>query len=93
MLRRVGDTTIIILLVIDIMVQVVIRSPIYIITGKHQPDARETISAWVGGMASNGWFIGVLLSNVIDSVLGKGHCAEAYKRDILIDQIDERTGA
>ena len=64
-------------LVIDELGQVFLRSPIYVITGRNLPSAHETISAWVGRSAAAGQGWATEAQKLIDSIFGAGHCARA----------------
>ena len=65
------------LLVLDEMLQVFIRSPIYVVTGHNMPAAHETISAWVGSSAAVGQPWAIEAARLLDSIFGPGHCARA----------------
>jgi hypothetical protein len=64
-------------LVIDELGQVFLRSPIYVITGRNLPSAHETISAWVGASAAAGQGWAIEAARLLDSIFGPGHCARA----------------
>lgn len=90
MINRIKISLLAILLVLDMLIQVIIKVPIYIITGKLKPDPRESISAWIGNSALRGHLVARVLEKVIDGVLGKGHCASAAGLDTMLDKYDDR---
>lgn len=63
--------------IIDIEGQLLIRTVLYVFTGRNKPARRETISAWCAAEANAGSKIGVFFVNIIDFIFGKGHCAAA----------------
>lgn len=74
-------------LAIDEFGCVLMRIPIYLITGKNCPDAHESISSWTGDEAAAGnWFavhVAVPFINFGAWCLGggKNHCARAAKNE------------
>ena len=75
--RRIGAFALQLVLVLDELVQVFIRGPIYLLTGHNLPSAHETISAWIGVSAALGKPWAVEAARLIDSIFGPGHCARA----------------
>jgi hypothetical protein len=75
-------------IVLDELVQLFIRSPIYIITGYNLPSAHETISAWVGGSAKSGYRWALVAQDLIDDIFGKGHCASCAAFESSVDTPD-----
>lgn len=64
-------------LILDELGQVLIRSPIYIATGYNLPTAHVTISAWVGESAAAGQPWAIDAQRLLDGIFGTGHCASA----------------
>lgn len=75
---RLRVCAIVLLLVVDIFVQAALKIPVYLVTGRARPSARETISATAGQMAARGSPFGRWLAEQIDDVFGAGHCNAAY---------------
>jgi len=73
------------ILVIDELGQVFIRSPIYIVTGYNIPSAHETISAWVGSSAFKGYAWAIEAAKLLDAIFGKGHCERARLFDLSVE--------
>ena len=82
--RRIGACALQLLLVLDELVQVFIRGPIYVLTGHNLPSAHETISAWVGASAALGKPWATEATRLIDSIFGPGHCARAFAREVSL---------
>ena len=85
MIRRSGTSLLAILIAFDELVQALLRTPIYVLTGRSQPHPRETISAWVGMMAAKRWPVGLAAQAVIDELFGEGHCARAAGHEAAWD--------
>jgi hypothetical protein len=77
MIKRLLASLLTILIAFDQLVQAIIRTPLYVITGNNAPSPRETISAWFGCMAASGWWIGRAGQMLINSVFGPTHCQDA----------------
>lgn len=73
------------IITIDELGQVFIRSPIYILTGYNAPGAHETISAWVGTSAAAGQKWAIEAQSLLDSIFGAGHCANAAAFEKSVD--------
>jgi hypothetical protein len=72
-------------LVIDELGQVFLRSPIYILTGHNLPSAHETISAWVGASAAAGQRWAIEAAKLLDSIFGVNHCLRAARHESTIE--------
>ena len=84
LLRRLFAWLVALIVWLDEGLSIVVRGPIYLMTGYNMPSAHETISAWVGECARLGQPWAIDAARVLDAVLGKKHCANAdlFERSI-----------
>ncbi len=85
LLNRLAAVALQCLIALDELVQVAIRSPIYLVTGHNLPSAHETISAWVGMSAALGKGWAIEAQKLIDAIFGQGHCARAANHEASVD--------
>lgn len=78
MLKRLGFTLLRLLVVIDILLQVLVKLPVYVITGRYKPSAYMTISATVGMLSEEGNLFGIYSEKFIDTIFGDGHCSSSW---------------
>lgn len=70
---------------LDEILQVLVRSPIYIVTGINAPTAHETVSEWVGKSAASGQEWAIEAAKLLDSIFGKNHCANQAAFESSVD--------
>ena len=74
------------LLGLDMMVETLILSPVYVLTGRAKPNGRLSISGMIGWAAAKGYWWGRLIAPVIDAIMmNRQHCAEAAKADAAFE--------
>lgn len=75
---RIGYCLLQFLILFDELVQVIIRSIIFIVTGDNPPSAHQTISGWVGMGVTKRYKIAIFAQKIIDGIFGNGHCHRVY---------------
>lgn len=76
-LRRLFACLLQLIITLDEFLQVLVRAPWYVATGRHKPSGHMTVSAWVGVYAAKGSPWAVEAAALLDSVLGRRHCEQA----------------
>ena len=86
MLGRLAYCIVSLLLNLDMMVQTLCLSLIYIPTGHWQPNARLSISALFGWARARGYGWGQIGAAIIDEImLNRLHCAQAMAKDAAFE--------
>jgi hypothetical protein len=81
MIRRLGIWTLRMLICLDQLLGCWLRGWWYVWIGGDPPSADETISHWIGQAADDGKPWAVVAQQLVDALLGAGHCQRAIAHD------------
>lgn len=81
MIKRLGQAVLVVLIALDILVQALVKAPVWVLFARAKPSPRETISATLGWGEAKGYIWATVLAGLVDDVFGQGHCRGAYLRE------------